>query len=219
MSAARTVARAAWDGAGRPVLVAATGSGSCSRCGAQGPVTVTSKVVSKSFTALDSWLDPRGVGLCAACVWLYRDRSLRECAHLVRSTGQLQPVTLQRARAVLARELGVSSALVVPLQRGRKHVMPAARWGQVATDDAVLTWGRQDAHLLHVVATLRDRGVPGTALGDPVPPWTVLAGASARERGLVLAWWRELDPWRAAGPWLRLAVAVTSPGRGLVRSA
>lgn len=214
-----SVSRAACEGSGSPVLFPTSSHGRCARCGDSGPLTATTRVVSRNFTGLDSWVCPRGQGLCPACGWLLGARALREQAHLVRASGRLVECSLTKARAVLARPLGVDQAMVVPLHRARKHVMPAAQWAHVTTEDGPLAWTASDAHRLHVTATLRERGVPGPRLGDPAPPWPVVAGASARERSLLLGWWAELDPWRRARPWLRLAVTVTSSGRELEEEA
>ena len=98
--------------------------------------------------------------------------------------------------------------MVLPLHRGRKHVLPTAVWGRLNVDDAALPWTDVEARRLQVVIQLRNLGVSGAALIGPAAPFRVLTRLGAAQRAEMLQLWPELDPWRPATPWLAAATLV-----------
>ncbi|QHE72650.1 hypothetical protein [Rhodococcus sp. WAY2] len=114
----------------------------CARCGRSTAVMIpVGQVVSRRFTGYESWTNLVGRNLCAVCVWIYRHRPLHTDAHIVTR----EPVMLRRANTallhqVLSTTIDADTAVIVPLQPGRKHLLPDARWGQVTIDDTTLTW-------------------------------------------------------------------------------
>lgn len=206
------VLTAAWLGAGAPARLPAGPAGQCARCAATGPLTPTRRAVSASFTGYDSWAHPAGGGLCPPCAWAYTTLSLRRVPHLVRrSPATLTPVSGPDVAALLRTgPLSSDLAVVVPLRPGRKHLLPAATWGQVTVDDARLSWTDADARRLHAVTRLRAQGFGTRMLTAPAPPFRVLHQLPASAWPAVAADWAALTPWRVPpGPWLALALHVT----------
>lgn len=196
----------------RPV---ADGGARCGRCGTQDPRRAYDRataVISPNFTAADQWLHPTSPWLCSTCVWGYRTPALRLHPHLVHRA-PVSGTVLDIATAcqlLLARSLSPDSALTVPLKPGRKHLLPAARWGLVTTDDAHLPWSSADASRLHTTLRLRRHGFGTRMLADPAPAWAVLRRLPTPHQAQVLADWPQLDVWRARRPWLALALHLTA---------
>lgn len=196
---------AAWRAAGSPVPDLEFGrSGSCARCGRSGLVTTTA-VVSDKWTGWSDWRSAVRPALCAGCAWGYREPAHREGGMLV--TGAPSAVALDPAGLVRALSDGLApdQAVVLPLHRGRKHVLPTAAWGRLNVDDAALPWTEADVRRLQVVIRLRHLGVSGAALTRQAPPFRVLTGLTATQRSELLQLWPELDPWRPTTPWLAAA--------------
>jgi hypothetical protein len=208
------VVKTAWTAAGNPSQGRFLLRGSCARCAASGQLRRVDEVVSKTFTALDEWRDPRGKGLCPGCAWAYQTPHLRNGVHLVRQ----RPATLRLlTRAEAAETLGAGAlpsdaTLVVPLRPGRKHVLPAARWGRVAVDDTCLPWNESDAARLNCVRRLRRAGFGSRMLTSAAPAYGVLRLIPRQLWPDVLSDWENLRPWRSPdNQWFVVAVHLTTP--------
>lgn len=184
----------------------------CARCGQPTHDRIrTTNVISKLFTAFDSWADPTSRYLCPVCSWGYRHPPLREGPHHV-TKGTLTALNRPGVVDVLSSgRLPNEHALVVPLRPGRKHLLPEATWGQVTTDHAQLTWTADDALRLTVLARLRGRGFGSRLLTQQAPAYHVLARLPRRQHAAVLDDWDALQPWRTRTPWLDLAIYATTP--------
>ncbi len=186
---------------------AATHHGVCARCAtSSSELSATRTVVSKTFTGFDGWADPSGPGLCPACTWAYRTPALRQVPHEVTTHPSCRILTRARLRRLLAHPLPTTTAVVVPLRPGRKHLLATAQWGRVTTDDATLTWTCADTDRLAVMATLRAQGFGPRMLLAAAPAWPVLAKLAPHQRLLTQQQWPLLAPWRRARPWFDLAV-------------
>ena len=210
------VLTAAWSGSGAPASSASggLGPGRCARCGTEANLTPTRAAISKSFTGFDDWADPSGRGLCAGCAWGYSTPALRAVPHLITQSpaGMHLLSRSETGRLLGAGPLAVDRALVVPLRPGRKHILPTAAWGRVSVDDAQLAWTEREVRLLGVVVRLRELGFGSRMLAEPAAPYSVLSGLPAEARAEVMDDWALLDAWRVpAGPWLPLAVHLTTP--------
>lgn len=196
---------AAWRAAGSPVPdLAFTHTGSCARCGRLGSVT-TAAVVSDKWTGWSDWRSAVRPVLCPGCAWGYREPAHRQGAMLVTSAPSAVALDAAGLARTLAGALAPDQAVVLPLHRGRKHVLPTAAWGRLNVDDTALPWTQVEAQRLQVTIRLRRLGVSGVALTRPAPPFRVLTGLAAPQRSELLQLWPELDPWRPATPWLAAA--------------
>lgn len=185
----------------------------CARCACAAATTKVSEVVSRKFTAWDTWADPASPRLCSACTWGYRTTQLRAETFLVtrppRGPG-CQPLTPPDLLEVLLEGPVPSDCLIsLPLRAGRRHVLPTARFGQVCLDGTNLSWSTGDARRLQLVAHLRSEGVPWTAFTEPAPPWRALR--QCNDPNQMLHSWDELAAWRQSGLWLQTALAATHP--------
>ena len=202
---------AAWCGAGSPASASSV-VGVCARCGSQACVVAVRAVVSKNFTGYDGWATPGCGGLCPACAWAHTSAVLREVAHQVSQVGpHLAALQREDLAEVLAKgALSPGCALVVPLRPGRKHVIAAARWGQVATEAGAMPWRGADARALGAVVRLRAAGFGPRMIAAPAPAYPVLRALPAHQVPVVLGDWAALAPWRAGGAWLELALHATT---------
>jgi hypothetical protein len=205
------VLTAAWAAAAPPDH-AHTSTGSCARCSASGPVIAARTVVSKTFTSYASWANPNGAGICGCCAWGYRTADLRLHPHLITRHPSLTRLTKPEVASLLADgRLDTTTALLVPLRPGRKHLIAEAGWGQVTLDDVRLPWTDHDAALLHLVIDLRRLGFGSRMLTAAAPPWPVLRRLPASSWAQVMDSWSQLQPWRTpASPWLALALHTTT---------
>lgn len=211
------VLTAAWTAAGQPSVTTTRviGAGPCARCRDWAEQLVATRaVISKTFTGYDTWAEPTGAGLCQACSWGYRTPSLRAQPHLVTAgpRPRLEPLDSGGLSAALAVPVGSSSAVVVPLRRGRKHVLVTAAWGRVTVDDAHLPWTTGDAARLEAMHRLRELGFGPRMLTEPVPPWPVLRRLPGPSWQPTITDWDALRPWRARRLFLDLALLATNPG-------
>lgn len=205
------VLTAAWAAAASPAHPNGT-SGSCARCSTAGAAFATRSVVSKTFTSYSSWANPSGSRICARCAWAYQTADLRLNPHLVTGQPSLSKLSRPAVAALLAAgHLDPTTALIVPLRPGRKHLIPEAGWGRVTLDDVQLPWTARDAARLSVVVDLRRRGFGSRMLTEAAPPWLVLRRLPTTSWAQVMDFWAQLQPWRApASPWLALALHATT---------
>src|SRR5439155_4570333 len=97
----------------------------------------------------------------------------------------------------------------VPLRRGRKHVLPDARWGMITTSDTTVPWTAGDAHSLQVMQRLRAAGFGSRMLAAPAPAFGVLRRLAPGRRAEVIDDWQALRAWRDRPPWLHLGLRLT----------
>lgn len=208
-------AATAWLASGSPDTGLETDHhGPCARCLRPSALTKSQRVISTQFTAYDTWADAAGRGLCPACTWVYRDKTLRARPHLVtREPVGLSELTLPQLRAHLSGPLNTNEAVSAPLRAGRRHVLPTAMWGRVGVDGTPLPWTRSDAALLDVVEQLRGWGFSWLAFTGHAPPWAPLSRLAPAQQAQALADWAQLAPWRdpTRSLWLRLALLATTP--------
>ena len=202
---------AAWHAYGESPGDPTNLSGPCARCGTTAALTPTAAVVSRGYTAMDTWAHRGSPGLCPACVWAFREPALRQHPHQVtRDPAALTRLSWSQLRRALTAPLHSAVAVTVPTRAGHKHVLPAAQWGRVTLDDTPLPWTRADALRLRTLETLRADGVPPKAFTADAPPWSVIGGVSPPTRTRILEGWEHLRPWRARRLWLQLALLATS---------
>ena len=202
----------AWAAAGQP-----TGphhdpdtTASCSRCGHTStntsPVT---KCVSKKFTALDDWVNPTGRRLCAACAWAFQTPELRSQPHRLSQNGDLAALTASEiCDDLLDGPLPSTTALIVPIRRGRKHLVQYAQWGHIATDHGALTWSLSDAARLEALCRLRKDGFTASMLTHTAPPYTVMRDHNPNHWPAIGSDWDTITPWHST-PWMDLAIHIT----------
>ena len=202
------VLEAAWRAGGCPVPDLEFGrSGSCARCGRQGSVT-EGAVVSDKWTGWSDWRSAVRPALCPGCAWAYREPAHRQGGLLVTTAPSAAALDAAGLAQSLDGALAPDHAVVLPLHRGRKHVLPTAVWGRLNVDDAALPWTDVEARRLQVVIQLRHLGVSGAALTRPAAPFRVLTRLNAAQQTEMLQLWPELDPWRPATPWLAAATLI-----------
>lgn len=202
------VVAVAWIAAGRPQSEGNQWAiSSCARCARVAPVAPVRQVVSKNFTSWDGWRARGMDGLCAACVWAYDAPDLRQHPHLVESNPpRLRRLDGAALGTVLSRPVGSTSSVVVPLRRGRVHLLPTAQWGRVTVDHASLSWTAADVARMATVRRLQEQGFGSVMLAEPAPAYGVMRRLPAQRWAQVLADWAQLDPWRREPLWFAVAI-------------
>ena len=209
------VLTAAWLAAGRPEVAPPRTGGACARCRQLARLIPVGEVISGKFTGWEGWADPCGDGVCPPCAWGYRNPALRRTATCVTAAQpRISHPAAGELAAILAAPLRGDMALSVPLRPGRKHLLPAAAWGRIATGDALLAWTQGDVTRLAVMRRLRRAGFGSRMLAAPAPAFPVLRRLPPDRRSGVLADWPELAAWRSRRPWLDLALHVTAAAAG-----
>jgi hypothetical protein len=85
---------------------------------------------------------------------------------------------------------------VVPSSR-RRHILPIAEWGHLATDGLAIMWDTAAAQRLADLAWLRTTvGATWPQLADPVPPARLLTAQPADQWSRIVAAWASLRIWR-----------------------
>ena len=216
-SPAGSPAVAAWIAAGRPTPPTAElpeqGEWCCC-CGATDVALVAAlSVVSRKFTDADSWVYG-GDWLCVACGWTYGTAELRRSVYLI---DQHRPAHTVVERAELgemlaAGPLPADRIAVIPV-RGRRHILPTARWGHVCTDDTAIRWDDAAVSLLTDLRWLRTQpGLRAVMLAEPVPPMPVIRALPADQWPRLLEAWDALTVWRThPGAWWDAAIALSTP--------
>ncbi len=194
-----------------------SGDSACARCGGatEGSGRRVRETVSRTFTGFDGWVDVAAPTMCRVCVWVYTTTALRSDLLLVTSDPRrATKLSKTRLRRVLGQAISPTSAVVVPLRPGRKHILPHARWGRVAVDDVALPWTEHDAERLSAVVRLRRRGFSLAALARAAPAFSTLKNIPHRTWTSVFADWDSLDPWRERPVYLDLAATASTSTRG-----
>ncbi|MEE3755369.1 hypothetical protein [Mycobacterium intracellulare] len=206
-------AAAAWVALGRPAVDApAPVAGRCGRCGQDGPTVTSSRVISEKFTAFSDW--PFGTRrLCVPCAWAYSQQPTTQLAMLITTTSVTEYVNgSELTPALTAGALPLTHAALLPTAR-RRHILPYAQWGHLATDGLAIPWDEAAASRLTSVAWLRQT-VMATwpQLGDPVPPAGLLTARPADQWPSIMAAWTSLQPWRKIPPlWATARILTNAP--------
>ncbi len=207
-------AATAWIFAGSPAVDAPEPvEGLCGRCGQNGPTVTSARIISEKFTGFDAW--PFGSRrLCVPCAWAYSRQPTTQPCLLITDTAVTEYSMGSDLGAVLTLgPLSTTQAVVLPTAR-RRHILPTAEWGHVATDGLVTPWGTQAATRLTDLIWLRSElGAtwPQVCRGAP-PPALLKKLPGERWAGLLQAW-EGLRPWRAIPPlWAAARVLTNPPG-------
>lgn len=202
-----------WHASGEPVPTKAPRdrAGTCSRCGAfDDHASRVKAVVSDKFTGWDAYTRHPDPLWCTACAWGHSEGSLRTQSWRI-GGGR----TIRATRTTLATELAQPVpplvSLVIPVSR-HKHLLPAARWGVITTDERHLIWEHDEAHLFKTVVWLRGLGFNEAALREPTPRFEVLTRSNGALMGLVLQRWADLTPWRQDPAYMDVAFLGSRPG-------
>lgn len=192
------------------------GDGYCGYCGREKCATVpANRAVSNRFTAWDDWLRPGGQ-VCRVCQWAFSTPALRSKVMLIESDGCLVELDGADLRHLLSGPLG-DRALSLPLRPGRKHTLPAARWGLVSVDDALVSWERLERILRWQLETLRGWGFTVADLAEAAPSYRTVSTLGPDERVRALAIFADLAPWRGTPAWSVAVRGSTPSERGRTR--
>lgn len=226
-------AAAAWVVAGRPAVGSPTlAEGRCGRCGTDGPVVASSRIVSDRFTGFDAW--PFGSHwLCVPCAWAY-SRPPRSVPAMLITTATVTeyPDRAGLARVLTAGALPDTHAVLLPASHQR-HILPSAQWGHLATDGLVVPWSAGAATRLADLIMLRPLVTDwvrsnsrtlrhlakqvDSVLHRQAPPFSLLTAQRREGWPRFLAAWTALQPWRTVPPlWTAtqfLAAAAATPVR------
>ena len=173
----------------------------------------SARIISEKFTGFDGW--PFGSRrLCVPCAWAYTRQPTTQPALLITAT----TVTEYSSGAALADvltdgPLSSTQAVVLPTAR-RRHILPTAQWGHLATDGLVVPWDAAAAARLTDLVWLRSTvGATWPQLSRPAPPSRLLRAQPAEHWPRILTAWTELQTWRIAPPlWASRAVPHQPPG-------
>lgn len=209
-------AAAAWVAAGRPPVDApAPVDGRCGRCGQDGPTVTSSRIISEKFTGFDAW--PFGSRrLCVPCAWAYTRQPTTQPSLLITTTAVTEYSAIAALAEVLtAGPLSITQAVVLPTAR-RRHILPTAEWGHLATDGLVVTWDHTAATRLADLAWLRTTvGATWPQLNRSAPPSRLLSTQPADRWSRILTAWEVLQTWRGVPPmWAAARVLTAPPTRG-----
>lgn len=194
-------ASAAWVASGRPNVDApAPVAGICGRCGQDGPTVTSSRIISEKFTGFDDW--PFGSRrLCTPCAWAYSQPPSSQPPLLITTTTLTEYTNAWDLSAVLTNgPLPVNHAVVVSVAR-RRHILPTAQWGHLATDALVIPWDAAAAERLTSLVWLRTTlEATWPQLERPAPPARLLTTQPAERWQPIMAAWTSLKPWRSIPP-------------------
>lgn len=204
-------AAAAWVAAGRPAVdTPAPVDGRCGRCGEDGPTVTSARIISEKFTGFDAW--PFGSRrLCVPCAWAYSRQPTTQPALLITDTTVTEYSTGAALADVLTDgPLSVIQAVVLPTAR-RRHILPTAQWGHLATDGLVVPWDAAAATRLTDLAWLRTTvGATWPQLARSAPPPRLLRTQPAEHWPRILAAWAALQTWRTIPPLWAAARSLTN---------
>ncbi|MBU8820996.1 hypothetical protein KL864_34615 [Mycolicibacterium goodii] len=190
-------AAAAWVAAGRPAVDAPPPvDGRCGRCGEDGPTVTSSRIISEKFTGFDAW--PFGTRrLCVPCAWAYSGQPREQTAMLITTTTLTKYANgAELAPILTAGALPRTHAVVVPSRR-RRHILPIAEWGHLATDGLAIPWDAAAAERLADLAWLRTTvGATWPQLSASAPQARLLTAQPADQWSRIVAAWASLRPWR-----------------------
>lgn len=214
-------AAAAWEAAGRPLLHTNSPLSDpvqrCAVCRSTGRPSVHYRhVVDRRFTDFEQWsLDSDHV--CMACAWAYATTRLSTTALLVETTSHHAHCRsyslLEMYELLSTTPLTHRQSVIAPI-RGRKYILPTARWGMVNSDNARRPWNQHASETLEAAGSLRRRpGVTKHNLADPAPPIVLMRSCPPAQWADLLQQWSSLDEWRRDPLWWPTIVQYSSPGR------
>lgn len=172
----------------------------------------TSRILSELFTGFDSW--PFGSRrLCVPCAWAYTRPPTSQPPVLITTTAVTEYDNAAGLVEVLtAGALPSTHAVALPTAR-RRHILPTAEWGHLATDGLVVPWDAAASARLTELTWLRTT-VRATwpQLSQSVPPSRLLTAQPADRWPRIIAVWSQLQSWRAVPPlWAVARVLTTLP--------
>ncbi|MCV7050847.1 hypothetical protein H7H82_09605 [Mycobacterium heidelbergense] len=204
-------AAAAWVVAGRPCVHAPSPvDGRCGRCGEHGPTVSSGRIISEKFTGFEAW-SFGSRRLCIPCAWAFSRQPTTEPALLITThsvTSYLDGAAL--ADVLTVGELPTTHAVVLPTGR-RRHILPTAQWGHLATDGLVVRWDAGAVSKLTNLTWLRTTvGATWPQLSRSAPPSRLLTAHPAECSSRIRTAWSLLDRWRAIPPLWAVARVLTS---------
>jgi hypothetical protein len=171
----------------------------------------SSQIISERFTGFDAW--PFGSRrLCVACAWAYSRQPTAQPVLLI-TTDTVTEYTAgaDLADVLTAGELLNTHAVVLPTAR-RRHILPTAQWGYLATDGLAVRWdGRAAAKLADLIWLRTMMSATWPQLSLPAPPARLLTAQPTENWAPILAAWARLQSWRTVPPlWAAARVLTTT---------
>jgi hypothetical protein len=205
-------AAAAWVAAGRPNVDApAPVDGRCGRCGEDGPTVTSARIISEKFTGFDAW--PFGSRrLCVPCAWAYSRQPTTQPSMLITATTATEySAGAELGEILAAGSLSTTQAVVLPTAR-RRHILPTAQWGHLATDGLVVGWDcAASIRLTDLIWFRTTVGATWPQLSRSAPPSRLLGEQPADRWPRILSAWSALQPWRVVPPLWASARVLTNP--------
>lgn len=170
----------------------------------------SSRIISEKFTGFDAW--PFGSRrLCVACAWAYSHQPTTQPSMLITTTAVTEYTTATALAAILAPgPLSPSQAVIVPTAR-RRHILPTADWGHLATDGLVVAWdGPAATRLTDLIWLRHDVGATWPQLKHSAPPSRLVRTQAAGDWSRILTAWTGLQPWRTVPPMWAAARILTN---------
>lgn len=195
-----------WEALGGPppTDAAMDRTGTCTRCGAFS--TTASRVkatVSDKFTGWEAYTQTWDPLWCVPCAWGHTASEVRTRPWII-GADRTAPADPAALTSILASGLDPHAAVMVPISR-HKHVLPAAKWGHVATDDRALAWTSDEAHRFRTLAWFRGLGFNEAALAQPTPRFEQFITLDAPTMRLAMTRWATLSEWRKDLAYLKVA--------------
>lgn len=195
-----------WESLGGPTPTEAAmdREGHCSRCGSFSTTATRIKaLVSDKFTGWDAYTRTPDPLWCVTCAWGHTTTDLRTRPWIIGAarTGQATTADLS---AALSSAVDIHTAIVVPLSR-HKHVLPAAMWGHITTDDRALPWTSAEVHRFKIVEWFRGLGFNEAALCQPTPRFEQFITLDPPTMQLAMTRWASLSEWRKDPAYLKVA--------------
>lgn len=205
-------AAAAWVVAGRPrIHTPPPADGRCGRCGDEGPTVSMTRVIPDKLVGSQNL--PFGSNrLCAPCSWAFNRNPAIQPALLITAhsvTSYLDGAAL--CDVLTAGELPGMQAVILPTAR-RRHILPTARWGHLATDGLVVRWDEGAVTKLTTLVWLRSAvGATWPQLSRSAAPAQLLANQPAKYTSRIRTAWSLLGRWRTTPPLWAAARILSRP--------
>lgn len=176
----------------------------CGNCEKPSLTAPAGKVLTSQFGSWDAIIEaPQGGRwLCDACAWAYRAVAYRRAPAIITSEeagsglgGRVRWATKADLVDALSQPTPSNMALSIPLS-GKKMVLPAARWGMVATDTKRFRWSPRNHRQLQAALELRGLGLGEPALAGPSPPYYLLDKTDPAQHPRIKELWDVLRPVR-----------------------
>ncbi|SPX94815.1 Uncharacterised protein [Mycobacterium xenopi] len=174
----------------------------------------SSRIISEKFTGFDAW--PFGSRrLCAPCAWAYSHQPTAQPALLITTDTVTEYADGAGLSDVLAvGELPTTHAAVLPTAR-RRHILPTAQWGHLATDNLVVRWDASAAAKLADLVWLRTAmGATWPQLSRLAPPARLVTAHPREHWSRIMTAWSQLQAWRTVPPlWASARILSNTPSR------